>query len=207
LTSAGSLFNWNTYARHRLPRTRMLAISALHKRRPPVGPGAVRRDSFRKVQPLSFASFRARSCAIVAASLVSKRSLSFATVGLVAATSALASPPFQMPSGNIRCTADVHNGQPSDIVGTMLARSGPSTTPRPPGCNDEWGYTFELGGRGDVKAACGGPITLDGGVQVLGYGRTWTLGGVICVSSKSGLECRNADGHGFFLSRARQSVF
>jgi hypothetical protein len=131
---------------------------------------------------------------------------SFATVGLVAATSALASP-FQMPSGNIRCTSDVHNGQPSDIVCTILERSGPPTTPPPPECQIEWGYTFELGGRGDVKAACGGPITLDGGVPVLRYGRTWTLGGVICVSSESGLECRNADGHGFFLSRARQSVF
>jgi hypothetical protein len=131
---------------------------------------------------------------------------SFATVGFVAATSALASP-FQMPSGNIRCTADVHNGEPSDIVCTILQRSGPATMPPPPGCTDEWGYTFELGGRGDVKAACGGPITLDGGVQVLGYGRTWALGGVICVSSKSGLECRNGEGHGFFLSRARQSSF
>jgi hypothetical protein len=49
--------------------------------------------------------------------------VSFATVGLVAATSALASP-FQMPSGNIRCTSDVHNGQPSDIVCTILERSG-----------------------------------------------------------------------------------
>lgn len=131
---------------------------------------------------------------------------SFAAVGLVATTSALASP-FQMPSGNIRCNADVHNGQPSDIVCTILERSGPSTTPPPPGCNSEWGYTFELGGRGGVKAACGGPLTLDGGVPVLGYGRTWTFGGVICVSSESGLECRNADGHGFFLSRGRQSVF
>ena len=63
---------------------------------------------------------------------------SFATVGLVAATSALASP-FKMPSGNIRCTSDVHNGQPSDIVCTILERSGPSTTPPPPGCNDRVG--------------------------------------------------------------------
>jgi hypothetical protein len=131
---------------------------------------------------------------------------SFATVGLVAATSALASP-FKMPSDNIRCTSDVHNGQPSDIVCTILERSGPTTTPPPPECKIEWGYTFELGGRGDVKAACGGPIALDGGVPVLGYGRTWTLGGVICVSSESGLECRNADGRGFLLSRGRQSVF
>ena len=129
---------------------------------------------------------------------------SFATVGLVAATSALASP-FQMPSGNIRCNADVHNGQPSDIVCTILERSGPSTTPPPPGCNSEWGYTFELGGRGE------------GGMRRTAYARLRRPGARVREDldvwrrdlriSESGLECRNADGHGFFLSRGRQSVF
>ena len=39
------------------------------------------------------------------------------------------------------------------------------------------------------------------------YGETGHFGQIVCTSSRQGLECRNADKHGFFLSRARQSVF
>nr|WP_297971004.1 DUF6636 domain-containing protein [uncultured Amaricoccus sp.] len=39
------------------------------------------------------------------------------------------------------------------------------------------------------------------------YGRALDFRDIFCQSSRNGLECRNADGHGFFLSRARQSVF
>ena len=44
------------------------------------------------------------------------------------------------------------------------------------------------------------------GVDVAAYGQKADWGGISCASSAAGLECQNADGHGFFLSRARQSI-
>jgi hypothetical protein len=41
----------------------------------------------------------------------------------------------------------------------------------------------------------------------LGYGRRYTWRGITCVSATTGLTCRNASGHGFFLSRRRQRIF
>ena len=53
---------------------------------------------------------------------------------------------------------------------------------------------------------CGPPGGAPGG-DVAQYGQTGRFGGITCLSSQQGFECRNADGHGFFLSRKRQSVF
>jgi hypothetical protein len=39
------------------------------------------------------------------------------------------------------------------------------------------------------------------------YGVTGAFGDITCHSARTGFECRNAEGRGFFLSRARQSVF
>jgi hypothetical protein len=46
-----------------------------------------------------------------------------------------------------------------------------------------------------------------GAVDVARYGDTGNFDGIVCRSLNSGLECHNADGHGFSLSRGRQSVF
>jgi hypothetical protein len=46
-----------------------------------------------------------------------------------------------------------------------------------------------------------------GGFDRAEYGVTGEFGGFICQSSRKGLKCSNRDGHGFFLSRAKQSVF
>ena len=42
---------------------------------------------------------------------------------------------------------------------------------------------------------------------VLPYGSVARFGGIACQSSERGLECRNAQGGGFFLSRAAQQLF
>jgi hypothetical protein len=42
---------------------------------------------------------------------------------------------------------------------------------------------------------------------VLGYGKTWSGGGLRCTSAFKGLTCRNKSGHGFFLSRAHWRSF
>ena len=116
--------------------------------------------------------------------------------------------PFKTPSGNIECVVGTGEA-PSDIECVIFKRSGPPTTRRPASCKETWGRRFSMGARGVVKIGCGGPGPRNTapGVSVAHYGVTGRFGGITCHSSKRGLECRNADGHGFFLSRRRQSVF
>lgn len=42
--------------------------------------------------------------------------------------------------------------------------------------------------------------------QVLGYGTTKHVGPFTCTSRRTGLSCHNRSGHGFTVSRERQSV-
>ncbi|MGD9614798.1 MAG: DUF6636 domain-containing protein [Alphaproteobacteria bacterium] len=116
--------------------------------------------------------------------------------------------PFKTPSGNIECLVGTGEG-PADIECAIFDRSGPPTTPRPAGCNDVWGYRFSMGERGVVTVECGrpGPRNTAPGVDVAQYGGIGKFGAIVCRSLRSGFECRNVDGHGFFLSRQRQSVF
>ena len=42
---------------------------------------------------------------------------------------------------------------------------------------------------------------------VLDYGQAVSLGGISCVSAKTGMTCTNAAGHGFSVAKARQKLF
>jgi hypothetical protein len=118
---------------------------------------------------------------------------------------------FTTPSGNIECAAGIGDGIPSDINCRIFERSGPPPVPHLAKCNDALGYEFSMREYGTVTAKCGLPApppasrSPDG--NAVRYGGAVKYGGIVCRSSTSGLECRNADGHGFFLSRGRQSVF
>jgi hypothetical protein len=111
---------------------------------------------------------------------------------------------FTTPSRNIQCTMGLGDSIPSDIDCTIFEHTGPPPTPGP-ACKAS-GYEFSMRERGPVTVKCGrtAPDSIDNAVK---YGSTVKYEGIACRSSTNGLECRNADGHGFFLSRARQSVF
>lgn len=115
--------------------------------------------------------------------------------------------PFKTPSGNIECTIgeDVYG---VDLRCVIFNWSGPPAAPQPAGCAGPWGHIFVLLDRGPVRMECGGPgqPNTAPGVDVAGYGQRGTWGGISCLSSERGLECSNADGRGFFLSRARQTI-
>jgi hypothetical protein len=117
--------------------------------------------------------------------------------------------PFTTPSGNIQCSAGIDRGTPSDVYCTIFDRAGPPPAPGLANCNDAFGYEFSMGERGAVTVKCGRfPRDLaSAGDNPVSYGSTVKYGGIVCRSSTSGLGCRNADRHGFFLSRRRQSVF
>jgi hypothetical protein len=53
---------------------------------------------------------------------------------------------------------------------------------------------------------CAGDTALGGGT-VLRYGTAWSRDGITCASSSSGLRCKNAWGHGFFISRGEAYRF
>ena len=113
---------------------------------------------------------------------------------------------FQTPSGNIVCSVGLEQGW-SDIQCTIHERYGPPAAPAPAGCPGPWGHNFEMAHRGPVTMSCGLSGSPGGVGDVAGYGQTGEFGGITCVSSQQGLDCRNLDGHGFFLSRQTQSAF
>ncbi|MFD1344252.1 DUF6636 domain-containing protein [Litorisediminicola beolgyonensis] len=113
---------------------------------------------------------------------------------------------FETPSGNIDCVVGV-GGDSSDITCTIYERSGPPARPRPGSCRGTWGHSFEMFSRGAVRMICDGPLRNGSAQEIAPYGVTGAPGGFECTSERTGLTCRNEDGHGFFLSRRAQRVF
>ena len=112
---------------------------------------------------------------------------------------------FGMPSGYIECTVGLEHGF-SGISCVIFERCGPPARPRPAGCPGSWGHRFSMTRDGPVEMACGGLGRRAGWDEVAPYGETGRWEGITCTSSRQGLDCRNRAGHGFFLSRARQTV-
>jgi hypothetical protein len=120
---------------------------------------------------------------------------------------------FKTPSGNIVC---FHSPGPSDLPRAFLGcgvKSGLKPAPPRRPCR-EGGYAGDrvellATGRTHVPACAGDPGALVGlrTARVLGYGKSWSGGGISCTSAVAGLTCRNKSGHGFFLSRARWRSF
>jgi hypothetical protein len=112
---------------------------------------------------------------------------------------------FQAPSGNIHCliyqdddTAEAR----CDVIEIVL-----SDLPAPVDCDLDWGQSFAVEASGRAGLACVGDTLVDPGNRVLPYGEAVSLGGIACVSAKSGMTCTNAEGHGFLVSRRRQELF
>mgnify|MGYP001798723899 CR=1 FL=1 len=71
----------------------------------------------------------------------------------------------------------------------------------------EWGHRFDIGKAGFGYLACTGDTLRDETGQTLAYGTSFQVGTITCSSSQNGLECRNGEKHGFFLSKGWQRVF
>lgn len=123
---------------------------------------------------------------------------------------ALADDVFKTPSGNLICQVDLERGVKKSVTCTMEARDGPSTLPSPTACNGlDWGGQVFLPEKGAAVVKCGGPFHFQTSLPITTarYGETRDYKGIRCTSATSGLSCRNASGHGFLLSRRRQSTF
>ena len=114
---------------------------------------------------------------------------------------------FHTPSKNIYCIAvESAEGAMVDCEILAMAKIAP-VMPRPADCDLEWGHRFDLGEAGFGYLACTGDTLRDDTGQTLAYGTSFKVGGITCASSQNGLECRNGEKHGFFLSKGRQRVF
>ena len=107
---------------------------------------------------------------------------------------------LQMPSGNIGC---LYAPAPPNAASLRCdIRSGlkPKLV-RPASCDQEWGDSVTLGPMGRTELFCHGDTVLGSPeTKVLRYGTTWTRGPFTCTSHATGLTCKNAAGHGFFMS-------
>jgi hypothetical protein len=116
---------------------------------------------------------------------------------------------FRTPSNNIHCMAmfDKGKSQPDDVVCDISKIASRPLLPKPADCEFDWGQRFVLEPRGGAFMGCYSDWVGSDTSPVLGYGRSLQIGSIVCESSQQGLECRNGAGRGFFLSRAKQSIF
>lgn len=113
---------------------------------------------------------------------------------------------FKTPSGNIHCAYFDYDDPPE--VRCDIQSFTPTMGKRPADCDLDWGDAFAVTSeskRGTM--VCHGDTVISDQARTLAYGKTWKGDGIACSSETSGLTCKNAKGHGFSLSKAKQKVF
>ena len=122
-----------------------------------------------------------------------------ALVALLAASSFW----FQTPSHNIACVGDSRYIRCDTRFVTKYSQ--PRYKPRR--CDLDWG-PLGMAPTGRVHVQCVGDTALNPKAKVLPYGKSRLYAGKFrCSSRTSGLRCQNRSGHGFFISRQKQSIF
>ena len=111
---------------------------------------------------------------------------------------------FHSPSGNIQC--GMSTGDYAQVRCDM-AELTPTYRKAPADCEFDWGSSFAVDAGGKGYLACVSDAVADPGGVELGYGKSISLGPFTCTSEKSGMECTNLGGHGFRISKAKQSLF
>lgn len=112
---------------------------------------------------------------------------------------------FQSPTGNIQC--GLYRGDQGASVRCDLMQLTPSYTKQPQDCEFDWGSSFAVDDKGKGYVACVSDAVGDPANGVLPYGEAVSLGGISCVSAKTGMTCTNGEGHGFTISKAKQKVY
>lgn len=134
-----------------------------------------------------------------------KKRLFFALLGVVS-TPAMADIIFNSPSGNISCGSfDDHTA-----VSCYIAhKDNPKPAkPKPKSCRyGDWGNEFWLDNKGKADMGCYTDFPYFENAKILPYGKSINGRGWTCTSQTTGMRCVNKDGHGFSLSRAKQTLF
>jgi hypothetical protein len=112
---------------------------------------------------------------------------------------------FQSPTGNIHCAIYTFDG--SAEARCDLRSYTPSYTRPPADCDLDWGMAFAVGAADRGQLACVGDTVRDPANPVLPYGEAVSLGGISCVSAKTGMTCTNGEGHGFSVAKSKQRIY
>lgn len=131
-----------------------------------------------------------------------------AALGLIGSTGLAAADQyvgFRSPTGNIQCMVWV--GAATATARCDLMELVPSYRKPPPGCDFDWGQSFAVDATGKGYLACVSDSVADPSNPILPYGEAVSLGGISCVSAKTGMTCTNAAGHGFSVAKAKQTLF
>lgn len=136
-----------------------------------------------------------RRVAVMAVFVACVAPASFASGALVA---------FRTPSGNIGCLGET--ARANNTVRCDIRTRDWSPPPRPASCRLDWAQGLTLDRTGRARFVCAGDTALNTG-RVLAYGATRRIGGILCMSRRSGLTCTNPAGHGFTVSRERARRF
>jgi hypothetical protein len=112
---------------------------------------------------------------------------------------------FQSPTGNIQC--GLYRGDQGASVRCDLMELVPSYRKQPASCEFDWGSSFAVDDVGKGYVACVSDAVGDPSNGVLPYGEAVSLGGISCVSAKTGMTCTNGEGHGFTIAKAKQKVY
>lgn len=116
---------------------------------------------------------------------------------------------FRSPSDNIHCMAFKDEGQAvfTSVECEISDTSGPPVQPKPSDCDLEWGGRFIIRQTGRADLVCHGDTIRTEGSPILLYGGGLQFSGITCLVTEKGLEYRNVEGRGFFMSKARQVLF
>jgi ribosomal protein L34E len=118
---------------------------------------------------------------------------------------------FKTPSGNIVCGYDTRAGSAVECGIKSGLRPPPKAVQCDAGDFSDKRISLHGTGRATLGVCAGDPGPLLPEVQakaaVLPYGASKRIGAIVCTSKTTGLTCRNASGHGFFLSRERSYAF
>lgn len=112
---------------------------------------------------------------------------------------------IQSPTGNIQCA--ISTGDYSGVRCDILDFT-PSFEQNAPDCEFDWGSSFGIDAEAEQGyLLCVSDAVAGGEPETLDYGGVKQLGPYICASEKTGISCSNLAGHGFALSKAKQSLF
>ena len=117
---------------------------------------------------------------------------------------------FRTPGNNVWCAWDDGTRGPATGPDRLRCdvRGGVRPLPaKPRTCSFDWGVGMSMGPRGRARIICASDSVFAESARVLQYGSTLRRGSFTCVARRTGLRCRNRDGHGFQLSRTRSTRF
>ena len=109
---------------------------------------------------------------------------------------------FKSPSGNILC-----QGSDDGVECLIINKTNTAILPKPKDCDLDWGGLFGVSNRGRAYLSCYSDAFDAPDMKVLNYGKSIRGEGWQCISQRTGMTCKNQQGHGFNLRRSQQTLF